>query len=248
MLTALLSQYYPEINAGGYSRVDGTIDFYLRINALLHENMRVLDYGAGRGVQHLHSHSDFKLSLKRIQGKVRHLAGVDVDPVVLTNPALDEAKVIEPGGQLPFENEHFDLIFSDWVLEHVANPGRFAEEVARTLKPGGWFLARTPNRWGMTAIGATIIPNKLHLKALGLLTPEREQEDVFPTAYKLNTRHQLAKHFPKEIWDHYSYFQNSEPPYVHGSKALMTLGRLYQWLVPPTLATNLVVILRKREG
>jgi hypothetical protein len=34
---------------GGFSRVDGSIEFYTRVNALLGPDMTVVDFGAGRG-------------------------------------------------------------------------------------------------------------------------------------------------------------------------------------------------------
>ena len=44
-----LKRLYPEAAVGGYSRTDGQIEFYTRINALVDEKSRVLDFGAGRG-------------------------------------------------------------------------------------------------------------------------------------------------------------------------------------------------------
>jgi len=39
----------------------------------------------------------------------------------------------------------FDCIVSVEVLEHVEKDGQFVQEVARVLKPGGYFLMTTPN-------------------------------------------------------------------------------------------------------
>src|SRR3954452_7997261 len=88
--------YYPEINAGGFSRVDSTVDFYTRINALLDHGMTVMDYGAGRG-RAAEDPVPFRRRLTTLKGKVRKVVGADVDPVVLTNPLVDEAVVIVPG-------------------------------------------------------------------------------------------------------------------------------------------------------
>ena len=40
---------YPEVAAGGFTRHDGFVDFYVRVGALLTGESRVLDFGAGRG-------------------------------------------------------------------------------------------------------------------------------------------------------------------------------------------------------
>lgn len=50
-----------------------------------------------------------------------------------------KARVISPhdASNLPFANNHFDVVFSDAVLEHVENPWLVCGEMARVLKPGG---------------------------------------------------------------------------------------------------------------
>ena len=45
----IVSRFYPENRAGGFSRCDGTVQFYQRVRALLRPNYVVLDFGAGRG-------------------------------------------------------------------------------------------------------------------------------------------------------------------------------------------------------
>lgn len=50
-LPQLRRQLYPESGAGGFSRVDGTVEFYTRVNALLSPDAVVVDLGAGRGKQ-----------------------------------------------------------------------------------------------------------------------------------------------------------------------------------------------------
>ena len=41
--------YYPESEFGGYTRVDGTVPFFTRVQALARPEMTVLDVGCGRG-------------------------------------------------------------------------------------------------------------------------------------------------------------------------------------------------------
>ncbi len=41
---------------------------------------------------------------------------------------------------LPFENESFDVVIMDAVLEHIPNVGAAFSEVGRILKPGGVFV------------------------------------------------------------------------------------------------------------
>jgi SAM-dependent methyltransferase len=49
-----------------------------------------------------------------------------------------------PSGALPFPDGFFDLITCFAVLHHVPNVTAVVKELARTLKPGGFMLAREP--------------------------------------------------------------------------------------------------------
>lgn len=241
-----LVRAYREIGAGGFSRVDGTIEFYTRVNALVGADMIVLDIGAGRGAQLLNADSPYRARLQSLQGRVKRLVAVDVDEAVKCNRFVDEAHVIAAGEPLPFADSTFDLAYADWVLEHVQEPGAFADNVYRVLKPGGWFCARTPNRWGITGLGSNLIPNRMHSRLLRTLQPAREEQDVFPTVYKLNTRRSIRRHFPAGKWDDFSYFYNSEPPYVQWSRLLLAAADAYQRLAPAALATNIHIFLRRK--
>ena len=46
---------------------------------------------------------------------------------------------------IPFEDDYFDFIYSKSVLEHVFNTDNFISEALRVLKPGGKFVALTPD-------------------------------------------------------------------------------------------------------
>jgi SAM-dependent methyltransferase len=158
---------YPEAGAGGYTRHDGFVEFYTRVNALLGPRSRILDLGAGRGqwaddgslpsIAHM---------LRSFHERVESVVGVDVDPVVLNNPTLADAQVIKPGETLSFPDGSFDVVLADHVLEHIDKPdaASLAADISRILRPGGWFVARTPNKWGMIGIGARVVPNRLHTR------------------------------------------------------------------------------------
>ncbi|HHT9138680.1 MAG TPA: class I SAM-dependent methyltransferase [Candidatus Wunengus sp. YC60] len=45
---------------------------------------------------------------------------------------------------LPFEDEEFDAVFANQLLEHVENMVVLVYEIHRILKPGGIFLAHVP--------------------------------------------------------------------------------------------------------
>ena len=56
----------------------------------------------------------------------------------------DTTDVIGVGEELPFKDASFDAVISIAVLEHVRNPFRCADEIARVLKPGGKLICCAP--------------------------------------------------------------------------------------------------------
>jgi SAM-dependent methyltransferase len=236
----------PEASAGGFARDDGGVQFFTRVNALLSPSMTVLDLGAGRGTVFQTGVDSYYERLARLQGKAAKVIGVDVDRGILEHPHLDERHVISPTEPLPLADVAVDLIVCDWVLEHVADPHHFTNEVARVLRPGGWFCARTPNRWGYVGMAVRMIPNSLHKRLLRGLQPNRVAEDVFPTQYKMNSRKSISKLFPHPHWIDYTYTNNPTPKYFGKSRVLFSIIDLYQSSMPNTFKTDLLVFLRKR--
>jgi ubiquinone/menaquinone biosynthesis C-methylase UbiE len=49
--------------------------------------------------------------------------------------------------RLPFEDDSFDGVFLNEVLEHVADEGATLREINRVLRPGGVLALFSPNRW-----------------------------------------------------------------------------------------------------
>lgn len=240
------STIFPESAAGGFSRVDGTVAFYTRVNALLRPDSIVLDFGAGRGAGLVDDPVPYRKSLRLLRGKVRKVIGVDVDEAVHLNPGLDEAHHIEPGAPLPIADESVDLIVADFVFEHIAEPERCAAELDRVLRPGGWICARTPNRWNYVAIGACLIPEKLHEKLLTRLQPERKKEDVFPTWYRMNELAVLRRLFPPERYLHCSYCISAEPAYLPRRVWVWRIATAVDRVLPAFLQSNILFFVQKR--
>jgi SAM-dependent methyltransferase len=237
---------YPEVDAGGFVRNDGTIPFYDRVNALLRPDMTVLEFGAGRG-KAAEDPIPFRRALMTLRGKAREVIGIDVEDTVLENPLVDRAMVFD-GGTIPLEDNSIDLVLSDWVFEHLPDPGRSASELYRVLKPGGWICARTPYKYSMIVTASRLIPNSLHARVLRKVQPgSRQAKDVFPTVYRLNTHRALRKHFSPERWDHFSYTDSPAPAYHFGSPALIRLLSVVQYLKHPVAGEILLVFLRKRN-
>ncbi|MGY3465143.1 SAM-dependent methyltransferase [Bradyrhizobium sp. LM6.11] len=242
----LMRRSFPEIHAGGFSRIDGTIAFYQRVNALVTPQTVMIDYGAGRGVGLLDSASDYRRGLRNFKGRTAKVVGVDVDPAIFKNPSLDDALLFGSDGRAPLPSDFADLILSDCTFEHLTNPEQSAREMDRLLKPGGWICARTPNKYGYIALANRLVPEALSHRLLKKMQPDRKEEDVFPAVYRLNTSAALAKHFPPSRFDHFVYSWDAEPAYHGNRQGLYRAFQIVQYLTPPRLKTILMVFIQKK--
>jgi SAM-dependent methyltransferase len=79
--------------------------------------------------------------------------GVDVRPEYIANGVayLGPGRLSVLDGEVyPYPADHFDIVISDQVFEHVADLESLAREVARTTKPGGVGLHIFPAKWIVT--------------------------------------------------------------------------------------------------
>ena len=242
---SFLEYFYPEARAGGFSRVSSSVDFYTRVKALMRPEFTVLDFGAGRG-QAAEEPNTYIQSLMKFRGTVRKVVGADVDPVIYQNPWLDEAQLIQPAGPLPFAADTFDMVISDWTMEHIATVTPVVAELTRVLKPGGWLCFRTPNRWGYVALASRLIPAKWHAAVLRRVQPNRQSHDVFPTHYCLNTKHSIITSFNLAYFDIYIYALNGEPGYCGSSWLLWGLTLLTFKLTPNVCKAVFHVFMQKK--
>jgi SAM-dependent methyltransferase len=113
--------------------------------------------------------------------------GVDADHSALARHGLFRRKVQADIQALPFREASFDLVTANMVLEHVEHPQRLLAEISRVLRPGGRFIAHTPNAHGYTTLATRLIPKRLR-SPLAVLLHGRDTSDVYPTYYRANSR------------------------------------------------------------
>ncbi len=226
---------------GGYSETDGTIDFYSRINCLINQESIVLDFGAGRGIW-FEDKCEYRKNTRLLKNKVKILYGCDIDKAVLSNKSVNEALLLKDL-KLDLPNNYFDLIVADYVLEHIANPESFKNEINRLLKPGGWFCARTPHKYNLVSIFASLIHSKYHKYFLRYVQPNRFEEDIFPTVYKLNTRRKLNTIFFGFIDK--SFIHRSDPSYFFGNKFIYFMQKYIFRMLPAPFVGNLFIFKQK---
>ncbi len=226
-------RWYPEVS-------DNWDDQLLRewVLARLTPHSAVLDLGAGAGIV---TQMNFREHAARV-------CGVDLDPRVTGNPYLHEAKVAD-GGRIPYGDGEFDVVLCDNVLEHLDQPRQVFAEVARVLKPGGYFLAKTPNRWHYMPIIARLTPHAFHRFYNRLRG--RASLDTFPTRYRANSPGQVRRLAAATGFEITRVeLVESRPEYLRMSALTYWIGRLYERFVNSSrrfqsLRILLVVELRK---
>lgn len=240
-----LARLYPEIEVGGFSRVNKNLEFYSRVNALITPESVLVDFGAGRG-GFMDEPDSYLRRLRLFKGRVAKVIGVDIDPAVTENQSVDEAIVWTPGERIDIPDASVDIVMSDFTFEHVDDPDLVVAELQRIVKPGGWICARTPNKWGYIAIGSRMVPNRLHARVLQRLQPgQREAHDVFPTRYRMNTRRAMARLFPSPTWNVVAYTVNGEPVYFGHSRLLIYSVYAVSKLLPQRLGAMYMFFVRR---
>jgi SAM-dependent methyltransferase len=141
-----------------------------------------LDAGCGRTTR-----------LRNFRDRIVRVVGVDLDGAAgRENPYLDEFVVADLSKRLPFDDAAFDLVYANFVVEHLVDPERTFAEWRRVLKPDGRLVLLTSNRASPLMVAADRMPQRVRLliKRRGAGAVER---DVFPTRYRANTPDRLAE-------------------------------------------------------
>ncbi len=242
-LQRLLRKYYPEIDFGGYTTVNGTIPFYQRVNALLKPDSRVLDLGCGRG-EWQDNLEELGNSMRNFKGRCQRVLGIDMTEAGLENASLDEFRKIE-GPRWPVEDGSIDLIVCDYVIEHIPDVDGFFSEVSRILDKGGVICLRTPNKLYYVSVISRLVPNKFHAKLVGHAQADRKEEDVFETVYRCNTGGALKKTFKRHGLEGVVIYHESEPMYMSFHPIAFWLGVMHQRFAPKFVRANLFGFARK---
>jgi SAM-dependent methyltransferase len=185
--------------------------------------------------------------LARVRQRAGRLVGIDPSDRIHENTQVDERyqQTLEQ-----FATGHpgeFDLAFSVFVLEHVADPDGFAAAAARVLKPGGSLMGLTVNKWhyfGFTTWATTRLG-----MCEWLLHKVRDDGAIdryhYPTEYRANTVGALSRRLAQagftsvefRMWDLPKLYTPYLPPPVAGVAS--TWNRAVYRMGQPHLMGNL---------
>jgi len=207
----------------GGPRYNGTLLFYNGVRERLTPQTRVLNLGAGPATES---------PIRTLKGEVAEVVGADVDACVLDNPELDRAVMIEDG-RIPLEDNAFDVIVSDYVFEHVADPAQFLGEAARVLKPGGSLFFRTPNFLHYVAIISALTPHRVHgLLANAVRDNPTGSQEPWRTHYRMNTVGRLRRLGRQAgLGELEVKYVEMEPSYLRFNTPAFLIGTAYERLV-----------------
>lgn len=97
---------------------------------------RILDVGCGIGTY-----------VRRFRRFTDDVHGIEVEPERVAEASLDLPNIVQAVGEaLPYPDDHFDLVFSNEVIEHVDDDRQTAREMVRVTRPGGSIVLFAPNR------------------------------------------------------------------------------------------------------
>lgn len=127
----------------------------------------VMDLGCGEG-----SSIDF---FRKLDQDIRW-TGLDIEnsPEVAARTKTGAEFYSFDGVNIPFDNNYFDLIYCNQVLEHVKHPVELLKEVQRVLKPNGYFIGSTSqlepyhsySLWNYTPYGFRLLLEEAHLQLI----------------------------------------------------------------------------------
>lgn len=213
--------------------------FEREVERYLRPGHALLDAGCGRGAP----------ILAKYRGKAARLIGVDL--VEFDN--LHGLELLQNDlGNIPLPSASVDLVMSRSVMEHVTDPGAVYGEIFRILKPGGHFIFLTANLWDYASLIAKVIPNRFHA-AIVARTEGRAEEDVFPVAYRTNTRGSVSRWAARAGFEIASFrYLGQYPSYFMFNGLLFLLATGYEKVIGRISALNflqgwLFVILRKPQ-
>jgi SAM-dependent methyltransferase len=221
-MTALAQQlkdkYFREDHP--YRIFEREVDRYLRPEHVL------LDAGCGRTAP----------ILQKFRNRSRRLIGVDL---VDFAPMTDGLELYNTDlARIPVEDECVDLIMSRSVMEHVTDPAAVYAECYRVLRPGGHFIFLTGNLWDYAALIARAIPNRFHPWIVAR-TEGREEQDVFPIAYRTNTRRAVRKWAQRAGFEIVSFrYLGQYPSYFMFNGFLFLLATGYEKVIGSVGALN----------
>jgi len=216
-----------ELKAGKEERgnLQTNLEFLAQTDLLRPED-RILEIGCGIGTV-----------VNDLGSKGHDITGIDISCEAIEYGRKKYGDIhleVQAAETLPYEDESFEVVLSFDLFEHIAAIDKHVSEVRRVLRPGGYYLFQTPNRY------SNIIYETLWTKSL-------QWRQYHPS---LHSPGQLRRRMARHGFE--TQFVKMNPINKFTEKKLQKLGLLGNILrrvdfrrMPLVLQTNLYVISSK---
>lgn len=202
---------------------------FLEQTGLLGRDRKILEVGCGTGAM-----------VNELAGRGYSVIGTDISQEAIKYgrqkyPGLSlEAG---PAQRLPYPPEMFDLVISFDVFEHIPQIDEHLQEVHRVLRPGGYYLFQTPNKY------SNILFETLKSRSLGWRRYHPSLHTAGALRRRLGRHHFSAEFVKMNTMNDYSLkkFRRFGLPEALGRR--IDFRRLPLWL-----QTNLYVAAQKQES
>lgn len=162
---------------------------YYEVLSQFTPDRRWLDLGCGRG------YDEPMIVAIRRRMREQVYVGVDIDMGSLRD-CREANRVCADLQSLPFATASFDLVSSNMVFEHLADPVAALREAYRVLDPRGVLIIHTASAYHYMLVAgrilSTVLPRETYRGLVSRYTA-RKKEDIFPTRYKANTAGRLSR-------------------------------------------------------
>lgn len=188
------------------------------------KGMKVLDAGCGRG----------NIVVDEFRKEIEEAVGIDIDQKATEGNVCLDKVVIRDLENMPFLNNEFDVVLSQWVLEHLKDPDKVFSEIYRVLKPGGAFIFVTPYKGSYLVLVKRILGTGITRKLLSQ-SYGRKEKDVFPAYYRANSPKSLEEKLVRADFRKRTLFLNADPSYLGINELFFSLGvflEKFSFLIP----------------